>query len=470
MMTMLSCTLIWPLWLFFIFLCLPFRSSAIGVHFDPADIIVRDIAIVGGGATGTYAAIRLQEDFNKSIVVVEREKTLGGHTYTYRDPISSSTIELGVIAFHDLPVVHNYFSRFDIPLTKMIFDFSVPNVDFQTGRPVNVPASLDATERTFAEWNRQLMRFPSLDLGYDFHLPVSDDLSRPFGQFAQTYNLTSIISFIWALDQGIGDLLGLPTLYVMKSLGPQMLRSLSTAFLTTRRQNNHEIYDKALTLLQSTHSVLLSSSIVEMERDSPGPYGHVIVATPSGHKLIRAKQFLFTIPPQLDSLSGFDLNHEETRLFSCFEHMDYFTGILQNTPIPNGTALSNRVANPSTLYLPRLPTTYTLGPTQAESSLTNVKFGSNISLTSEVVQNQILADAGRLLPGKSGEFRVFIKHGPYALRVSSELIRSGFYQDLNHLQDRRRSFWTGAAWHTHDSSLLWNFTETIITLMQRHWD
>lgn len=469
-MTMFSCTLEWPPWLLFAAACLSFRSSAIDVHFDPVDIIVRDIAIVGGGATGTYAAIRLQDDFNKSIVVVEREKTLGGHTHTYRDPISSSTIELGVLAFHDLPVVHKYFSRFNIPLTKIIFDFSVPSVDFQTGQPVNVPASLDVTERTFVEWNKQLMRFPSLDRGYDFDLLVSHDLSRPFRQFAQIHNLTSITSLIWTLDQGIGDLLDLPTLYVMKNLGPQMLRSLSTSFLTTLRQNNHEIYEKALTHLQSTHSVLLGSSIVEMERDSPGPYGHAIVATPSGHKLIRAKQFLFTIPPQLDSLTGFDLNHEETRLFSCFEHMHYFTDLLQNTPILNGKALSNRVANPSTLYLPRLPTTYTLGPTQAEPPLTNVKFGSNISLTIEAVQNQILTDVGRLLPGKSGEFRVFIKHEPYALRVSSELIRGGFYQDLNHLQGQRRSFWTGAAWHIHDSSLLWNFTETIITLMQRHWD
>ena len=207
-----------------------------------------------------------------------------------------------------------------------------------------------------------------------------------------------------------------------------------------------------------------------MARDSPGPYGHAIVATPSGHKLIRARQFLFTIPPQLDILTGFDLNHEGTRLFSCFEHMDYYTGLLENTPIRNKTALSNRVPNPSTLYLPLLPATYTLGPTEPESSLTNVKFGSNISLPTEAVLNQILSDAGRLLPGKSGEFRVFMKHGPYALRVSPELIRSGFCQDLNRLQGQRRSFWTGAAWHTHDSSLLWNFTETIIALMQRHLD
>lgn len=182
---LLKCTLAWPPWLLCVSLCLSNILPAINVHFDPADVIVKDITIVGGGASGTYAAIRLQEDFNRSVVVVEREKTSGGRTHTYYDPISSSTIELGVVAFHNLPVVHKFFSRFDIPLTKLFFKSNLPSVDLQTGRPVYVPASLKATEGTFAEWNKQLMRFPSFDEGYDSPLSVPDELSRPFDQFAQ---------------------------------------------------------------------------------------------------------------------------------------------------------------------------------------------------------------------------------------------------------------------------------------------
>lgn len=125
--------------------------------------------------------------------------------------------------------------------------------------------------------------------------------------------------------------------------------------------------------------------------------------------------------------------------------MDYFSGLLQNMAIAHETTLSNRATNPFTLYLPRLPTIYTLGPTQAQSSLTSVKFGSNIPMSVELVQSQIMAETGRVIPGKPAQFKAFIHHGPYALRVSPELIRSGFYQDLNHLQGCRRSVWTGAA-------------------------
>lgn len=35
-----------------------------------------DVLIVGGGATGAYAAVRLREDFNKTVLVVEKANRL----------------------------------------------------------------------------------------------------------------------------------------------------------------------------------------------------------------------------------------------------------------------------------------------------------------------------------------------------------------------------------------------------------
>ena len=40
-----------------------------------------DVVIIGGGSSGTYAAVRLH-DLGKSVIVVEQDDVLGGHTNT----------------------------------------------------------------------------------------------------------------------------------------------------------------------------------------------------------------------------------------------------------------------------------------------------------------------------------------------------------------------------------------------------
>jgi hypothetical protein len=42
----------------------------------PLPILHKDVVILGGGASGTYAAVRLREDYGKSVLLVERESIL----------------------------------------------------------------------------------------------------------------------------------------------------------------------------------------------------------------------------------------------------------------------------------------------------------------------------------------------------------------------------------------------------------
>lgn len=444
-----------------------FSPSFEAADYRPEDVILRDIAIVGGGASGTYAAVRLQQDFHKSVVVVEKKKGLGGHTETYHVPESTDTIDVGVLAFHDLPSTRDFFARFDIPLTKLSFDLGdLTTLDFRDGRHVSVPVDQNATLDAFKRYAGHLDSFSTLTEGFVFPLPVPQDLLLPFGQFARKFNYTAIITSIWQISQGYGDILNLPTLYILKTFGPEILRSLREGFLTSLRHNNHAIYEKALESLGNMN-VLLESSIVAMDRDFSDTFAHAVVSTPYGYKLLRVKEFLFTIPPQIDNLVGFDLNAEETALFSQFRSNDYCTGLLQKVPLAANSVLSNMVMKPSTFYLPRLPASYNLGPVHASSKLTNVKFCSNVTMSWQHIQGQIIAETTRVVPKSTPELVFLSSHGPFGLHVSTESIAKGFYQSLYQLQGKRRSFWTGAAWHTYDSSLLWNFTEPIIRQMQR---
>jgi hypothetical protein len=42
----------------------------------PIITIHRDVAIIGGGAAGSYSAVRLREDFGVSVVVIEKNSNL----------------------------------------------------------------------------------------------------------------------------------------------------------------------------------------------------------------------------------------------------------------------------------------------------------------------------------------------------------------------------------------------------------
>ena len=41
-----------------------------------ADVLVKDVVIIGGGASGAYAGVRLRDDFGKSVTIVEMQDRL----------------------------------------------------------------------------------------------------------------------------------------------------------------------------------------------------------------------------------------------------------------------------------------------------------------------------------------------------------------------------------------------------------
>jgi phytoene dehydrogenase-like protein len=96
-----------------------------GNSYSPVRTISRDFTIIGGGSSGTYSAIRL-EDLGHSTVVIETTNRLGGNTQTYIDPVTGATIDYGVQVFHKFDVVVNYFARLNVSLADG--DFTIPGV------------------------------------------------------------------------------------------------------------------------------------------------------------------------------------------------------------------------------------------------------------------------------------------------------------------------------------------------------
>ncbi|CAN9430660.1 unnamed protein product [Alternaria alternata] len=416
--------------------------------FSPNDIITRDVAIIGGGSSGTHAAISLK-DASKSLVVIEVKGRLGGHTETYTDPVTGRAQDYGVLVFHNESTVLDYFARFDIPLAIPEFATNRANYDLSTGLEVNIsapsPEALGAGLQTYGAF---LAQYPELNSGMFLPDPVPEDLTMPFGDFVVKYGIEAIVQTLYSTNQGTGDILSMPVLEQARVNGLGLVAQLAAnGLISTAQRNNSELYGKAQVELLDADSLLLSSEVVNSVRHDDGV--ELVVETPDGVKLICAKKLLITIPPKLDLLASFDLQEQERDVFARFINAD--------TPY----------------NLPAIPGIYLMQPT-AIPGVKAIYYGADVSnatypLSDDFIKRELVASIKRLQaanPDKfdatEPEFVVYTSHAPFYVQATSEDIKAGIYDEMNALQGLKSTYWSGAAFRAHDSSALWQFNKEIV--------
>jgi hypothetical protein len=434
-------------------------SAAAGAATGRTRVLRRDVCVIGGGSAGTYIAVRLG-DLGRSVAVVEAQDRLGGHTETYHDPETGGTVDVGVIVVEDDPLVRRHFGRFGLDLVPIGgLGGATSFVDFRTGRPVDytppVPAALPA-------YLELISRYGPIDTVLDLPDPVPPELVAPFADFVAKHDLGSVVPLIFNFGQGIGDLLGLPALYAINLIGPGVVRNVLTgSFLTTAARDNSLLYERATAHLGD--SALLSSRVVHVDRSSSGV--RVLVTTPDGPCLILARKLVVTAPPLPRTFAGFDLDAAERSVFGQFVSGAYYTGVVRLSGVPDNLALEN-VAPETPYHLPPLPGLYGTGPTGIPG-LFNVKYGSPTPLPEAQVRRDIRAALERVAragthPLAYEGLEFFKAHVPFELHVRPEAIAAGFYRRLNALQGRNRTYYSGAAFHSHNSTRIWNGAETLL--------
>jgi Flavin containing amine oxidoreductase len=429
---------------------------------DVGRIIERDVVVVGGGSSGTYTAVRLR-DLGKSVAVVESKDHLGGHVNTYRDPATGLTTDFGVMEFHDLPLVRDYFGRFGVPLVHASQQSTGTTAfaDFRTGQAIAgytppIPTALG----TYFEI---LQKYPYIATGWDLPDPVPAELLQPFGDFVAANNLGSIVQLVFEYGQGFfNGLLGLPTVYILKYFGLGVVGSiLSDSFLTTPDHDNIRLYQQATAFLGD--DVLLSSTVVAAGRGAEGVA--LLTDTPQGLAVIKARKLVITIPPLPGALAPFGLDGTEFPLFSRFQHANYYAALLSLPGVSDSLTVQNIGAD-TPYNLPPLPAIYAIMPSGIPS-LFGAWLGTPQPFSDAAARTNIVAAIGRLqaagtLPATQPRFVDYASHTPCELTVSASDIAGGFYRSLFSLQGHRSTFWNGAAFHIHDSSLLWQFTESLL--------
>ncbi|KAA8649943.1 hypothetical protein EYZ11_001011 [Aspergillus tanneri] len=429
------------------------------------DVIIRDIVIVGGGSTGTFAALSLL-DLGQRIVMVEQEPRLGGHTIVYTEPKTGTKIDYGVQSYLNSSVVRDFFGRFKIPLTRFSLNANATvYADFETGEvftDFEPGFNLEA-------YSAQVEKYPYLLTSWDLPDPVPEDLLLPFGEFITKYSLQDVAYTIWTRSRGSGNILSQPTVYILKSFGAPCIRGLREGTLVTAHHDNSEIYDKALEELGP--DALVSSTVIESQRSIDGV--RLIVQTPHGIKLIIASKALVSIPPTLENMRPFSLDdHEESR-FGRFNSSASYVALVTETGLPSGYQFFNTGDSNRTFRIPTLPALYNLNPTVVDGIFSTWYGG--LKATSEAdVKAEISASINRLRKAlrRSNNtqddnheirFLAYKSHTPMHFTVPTEDIGAGFYRELQALQGHRNTWYTGAAFLSQHAGPLWNFTQDLMS-------
>jgi len=453
----------------------------------PQDVIHKDVVIIGGGASGTYAAVRLRDDFKKSIVVVERDDHLGGHVNTYVDPISGAAINYGVQAYLSYGNSRAFFQRLGVPVTAWVgHNDPLPSVYISTtdGSKLTAyePPAYTETLAAFERWLNVTTTYErQLGPGFwDFFAPgtIPEELLTPFDEFAVERNLTAAIPLMQIIGNvGVGGLSNYLTFQVLHAFGQAVTNeTLNSSLFVPANHSNSYLYERAYNLLKE--DVLLSSEATAVHRTDSG-VSLVVKGRNGTCKLIKAKQLLFTPPPSIDNLALYGLDANETAALSTFSNTWSFAAMAHIPAITSNTnyywtspdAVPNNQLGirdgPWTLLATTTPNV------PAEEHLFEILFASNDPYTYDQAKTKISAEirqaitAGSFGAGNGSaecavEFVAFADHNSILWRQNATTLQEGIVQDVYKLQGRKSTWFTGGLWSEDYSGNVWAFTDTVI--------
>ncbi|EED12121.1 conserved hypothetical protein [Talaromyces stipitatus ATCC 10500] len=448
-------------------LSLAFSMAALAANafdessWDSSQIIRRDVAIIGGGAAGTYATFRLK-DHGKSVVLVEKTGRLGGHAVTYEDPITGGSVDYGVQVYDNNSIVRNFFSRLNTPLADFSFaSFGRPiYADFKEGVLLNLTSG-----GLGQDYINELNKYPYLNDGIELPNPVSEDLLLPWVDYINKYHLDYSTAVATLARPAItGDLLNILTLYVFNDLNHLMLQEESGAAVINANHDNSQLYRNAVPELQP--DLFLNSTVVAGYRSTRKRDGvRLIIQTPAGFKLIIAKQLILGIPPVLENMRSFGLDSHEHDVLSNIYGLPYYGGVVSNTGLASGFSYKNSAAN-TTYNVAEIPSVVGFTPSTVDG-LFFYWYNSPEPVSQQQIEGEA-RDAIKLLQKLTNSttqpeprFLAFADFAPYQLRASADSIRNGFYDDMYGLQGHRNTWYTGTLFVT-GSSQVWNNTEVML--------
>ncbi|KXS98128.1 hypothetical protein AC578_9408 [Pseudocercospora eumusae] len=454
-------------------------------------VICRDVAIIGGGASGTFAAFRLREDFNKSVVVIERSGRIGGHVATFDDHATNASIDYGVQTYIKYGPAESFFTRLGLqigpgrsdPASLHSFVNSANGELLSKYKAPEFPEILPALKR-YMEQVKKYNQYLTPGL-WDFPAPnnIPSDLLLPFEDFAKKYDFEVAVPNIQVVaNPGVGGFQGILAIHVLAfAFGYPVLDGiLNTGFFNAVNASNSALYEKAYNLLKK--DILLKTAVQSAERSSNG-IRLIVKAADGKQTAIDAKQLLIAIPPSESNLGVLKLDQKEQDVFCQLTPTYSFVGIVRTSVLPrNHTVnfISQEAVPDHYLDLWKQPVALTFNPKGApEEQLWQFLIASNKTMNSDQAKAKVLEGLKLLVSSHTfknetyadadvaaeTEILAFADHSSVLHRESAESYKKGFIQDFYSLQGHRSTWYTGSLWTEDFSSTVWAFTDTVLDKM-----
>ena len=399
----------------------------------------KDVCVVGGGASGIYAAYLLEQK-GYDVVVFEKEDVVGGKTVPPIDSTTGNTLNRHLFIPTGMPtvkVLKEQFGILDFPKRQGLY-FTL------AGQIVPaLPPPAEALNTAIVIW---ITLLTTTSVGVDANSVVHEtdlvsDLYQSSSSWLVANGMAALIPafYLFLTNFGYDFLNELPALYIVTALGIDL-------FVNALNTNWADLpYEKLLqTISADLNDVRLNSTVKKIK--VKGKFRQVII---EGGPTTRCDNVIAAFPQSSEAMYIFKgLDSTTTALFDQVKIVYYYEVILSNLPeyvwpVSNTVRFSAGLLYDPSNNDPSTPNVYLRDTSTGDAT---VLFNSaDIKREPEELFMLIQSHLSLLYPGyihPLEDMSLFKEHH-YLPHVSTSALEEGFYQDLAAVQGKQGVFYTG---------------------------
>lgn len=398
------------------------------------------VCVIGAGPAGLSTAMTLVERGFRDVTVLEREPAVGGKCKAFEH--DGHVYDLGAnLTTPRYRTIRALADRMGMT-RRQIEDRRIVNIgaeDFPSLQDANLLERL--VVRGGASLYTRMRHLTRIDRqGYG---GLRDGVEQPFEEWLRRHGLGRFRELFEVLfvAYGYGEMLELPAAYALKFFDPVHLEAAVDVVLGKEIPDTMDFVEGFADLWRRVDERygIGTRTAVEVREVHRSPRGVEVHWTEGDESFVDRFDKLFVACPLDTALEFLDSSEEEERLFSQIQYNDYFVTVAKLQGAPD---ISTYVYPYARQFTPGQPTVY-YPPVQGDDGLFTFYAYGGPGITEEIVRaNIVSALASDELAGSVAEF-LHTEHWRYFPHVTSEVMRGGWYDDVERMQGKFHTYYTG---------------------------